>query len=322
MVSWQSDFDQSHGDHPQEDAFMIARSIAALLISLLLSPALAADTTYKPFVLASTSEDGLEQRTAAVISALESAGFDLAGRYSPIPNANVIVVTSPALLKIAAQTESGGYGAGQRISVAEREGKTEVAFVNPLYIQYAYRLQGDLQGTYDQLSAALGNILSFGSDKGLTAKKLGKYHYTVAMPYFDDPYELGSFPSHEAAVAAVEKGLARAGDALSQVYRIDIPGAQQTVFGVAMQATGASEDERQIDSAHQLSIVDFEGYSKVAYFPYELLVKGNQVEALHMRFRMAVHFPDLSMMGKHGFTQLMPAPPATKDALAALLQAD
>jgi len=37
---------------------------------------------------------------------------------------------------------------------------------------------------------------------------------------------------------------------------------------------------------------------------------------------MAVHFPDLSMMGKHGFTQLMPAPPATEDALEELLRAD
>ena len=34
-----------------------------------------------------------------------------------------------------------------------------------------------------------------------------------------------------------------------------------------------------------------------------------------MRFRMAVHFPDLSMMGEHGFTKLMSAPGATQDAL-------
>jgi hypothetical protein len=34
-----------------------------------------------------------------------------------------------------------------------------------------------------------------------------------------------------------------------------------------------------------------------------------------MRFRMAVHFPDLSMMGAHGFTKLMASPGATEDAL-------
>jgi len=301
---------------------MMLSLLAALLISLLLSPVVVADASYRPFVLASTSETSLATQTEAAVAALESAGFTVAGRYSPLPNANVLVVTSPELQSVAARSDKGGYGAGQRVSVTERDGKTEVAFVNPLYIQYAYRLEGDLQGVYDRLSTALGNIAAFGSEDGLTAKKLNKYHYTIAMPYFDDPYELGSFPSYEAALAAVEKGLAREGDALSQVYRIDIPGKQQSVFGVAMRATGQSEGEIDIDAAHQLSIVDFEGYSKVAYFPYELLVNGNQVEALHMRFRMAVHFPDLSMMGEHGFTKLLPAPPATKDALEAMLQAE
>jgi hypothetical protein len=34
-----------------------------------------------------------------------------------------------------------------------------------------------------------------------------------------------------------------------------------------------------------------------------------------MRFRMAVHFPDLSMMGKHSFMTLMPSPKAIEKAL-------
>ncbi|MCW8872357.1 MAG: hypothetical protein OQK01_07055 [Xanthomonadales bacterium] len=298
---------------------MLPRSLAVLLVSLLFCTALAADTLYKPFVLASINDAGLDEQTNATVAALESAGFTLAGRYSPVPNANVIVVTRPELQAIAAQSERGGYGAAQRIGITERDGKTEVSFVNPLYIQFAYRLEGNLQGIYDQLSKALGNVETFGSEKGLTAKKLGKYHYMVAMQRFDDPSQLGSFDSHAAAVAAVEQGLAREGDALTQVYRIDLPDKQQTVFGVGMNASGQSDDEVDIDAAHQLSIVDFEGYSKVAYFPYEVLVNGNEVEALHMRFRMAVHFPDLSMMGEHGFTKLIAAPGATEDALEAML---
>ena len=153
----------------------------------------------------------------------------------------------------------------------------------------------------------------------MTAKKLGKFHYMMTMPYFDDPYELGSFASHEDAVAAVEKGLAVTGDALSQVYRIDIPGKQQTVFGVGMNMT--NEDEKDIDSAYQMSIVDFEGCKKRAYFPYEILVDGNNVEALHMKFRMALHFPNLSMTGKHGFTKLMSAPGEIEKVLEAMVGA-
>jgi hypothetical protein len=152
-----------------------------------------------------------------------------------------------------------------------------------------------------------------GGDKKMTAKKISKYHYMFGMQYFDDPSVLGSFASHEEAVAAVENGLARADDALTQVYRIDIPNTDQTIFGVGMKMT--NQDEEDLDSEFQMNVVDFEGCKKRAYFPYEVLVKGSEVEALHMRFRMAVHFPNLSMMGKHGFTKLMSAPGAIENAL-------
>ncbi len=284
-----------------------------VLVSFLIADPVAANTTYQPFVLASVNDAGLDEQTEATISALEQAGFAVAGQYSPLENTNVIVVTSPNLTAIAALSEKGGYGAGQRVSVSLREDKTEVAFVSPLYIQHAYRMEGDLQSVYDQLSQVLGNIETYGAEKEMTAKKLAKYHYMMTMQRFDDPSELGSFDSFDAALAAVESGLAAEGDALTQVYRIDIPGKDQTVFGVGMNAI--TEDEEDIDSTFQMLVVDFEGYSKAAYFPYEVLVNGNEVEALHMRFRMAVHFPDLRMMGEHGFTKLMSSPGATEDAL-------
>lgn len=301
---------------------MKTRLTLLVLPAVLLCTSLLADTTYQPFVLASVNDTALQEQTEKTIDALIFSGFQVAGQYAPLENANVIIVTSPELLEIAAASDRGGYGAGERVSVTERDGKTEVAFINPLYLQYAYRLEADMQGVYDQLSEALGNIESFGADKKMTAKKLGKYHYMVGMQRFDDPSELGSFDSHEDAVAAVEAGLAEQDDGLTLVYRIDIPGKDQTVFGVGMKATGTTDDELDIDEAHQLSIVDFEGYSKVAYFPYEILVNGTEVEALHMRFRMAVHFPDLSMMGKHGFTKLVSAPGNTEEAFEAIVVAE
>lgn len=291
-----------------------------LLLALLMAGPVGAETLYQPFVLASVNDAGLDEQTAATTSALTQAGFTVAGQYSPLENTNVIVVTSPNLSAVAALSDKGGYGAGQRVSVSLREDKTEVAFINPLYIQHAYRLEGDLQSVYDQLSLALGNMEVYGAKKKMTAKKLAKYHYMMAMQRFDDPSELGSFDSHEAALAAVENGLAAEGDALTLVYRIDIPGKEQTVFGVGMKAT--SDDEKDIDAAFQMSIVDFSGYAKAAYFPYEVLVNGKDVEALHMRFRMAVHFPDLSMMGQHGFTKLISAPGATEDALENLVSSE
>lgn len=294
-----------------------------VFVALLLPIGAMADeqTSYQPFVLASINDSGMEQQTEATIEALQKAGFTVAGQYSPRGNATVVVVSNDNLKSIAALSEKGGYGAGQRVSVTEIDGKTEVAFINPLYIQYAYRMGGDLQSLYDQLSEVLGNIEPYGAEKKMTPEKLLKYRYKPLMQRFDDPSELGSFESHEAAVAAVERGLATDGDPLTLVYRIDVPGKDQVVFGVGMKATGADEEELDIDEAHQLSIVDFGGYSKVAYFPYEILVDGKDVEALHMRFRMAVHFPDLSMFGDHGFSKLMSSPGATEDAFEELVGA-
>jgi len=268
----------------------------------------------KPFVVASESSGSLSASTAATVSALQAAGFEVAGQYSPVESTNIIVVTNNELKSIAAKSARGGYAAGQRVSVTETDGNVEVAYINPVYIQYAYHLQGDMQPVYTSLIEALGMERTCGGgNKNMTALKLWKYHYMMGMQYFTDPYELGSFASHEAAVVAVESGLAREGDALTHVYRIDIPGTKQTVFGVGMKTTG--DDNKDLDSAFQMGVVDFEGCKKRAYFPYEVLVDGNNVEALHMRFRMAVHFPNLSMMGSHGFTKLMAAPAEIETAL-------
>jgi len=295
-------------------------SLSLMMMSVLFTTSVVAeDTLYKPFILASAQPGTLEDQTLSTLNKLQKAGFVLTGQYSPVEGTNILVVTNDELRKIASMSDRGGYAAAQRVSISEAGDNIEVAFVNPVYIQYAYRLEGDMQPVFDSLSESLGMMETCGAGKKkMTAKKLGKYHYMMGMQYFDDPSELGSFDSYEEAIAAVEDGLARTGDALTQVYRIDIPGKQQTVFGVGMKMT--NEEEKDLDSAFQMSIVDFEGCKKRAYFPYEILVNGSDVEALHMRFRMAMHFPNLSMMGKHGFTKLMSAPGAIEDALEALVQ--
>ncbi len=292
------------------------RALIALTMLVPLAHTAADDQVFKPFVLASTGESTLAEKTAEVIGALEAAGFEVAGQYSPLPDTNIIVVTDDALQQVASASDRGGYAAGQRISVSQSSEAVEVGFVNPLYIQHAYRLEGDMQPIYDRLTGALGHErFCGGGKKKMTAKKLSKYNYMMGMQKFDDPSELGSFESYAAALAAVENGLALEGDGLTQIYRIDLPGKEQSVFGVGMRSTG--EDDEDIDEGYQMQIVDFEGCMKRAYFPYEVLVNGTEVEALHMRFRMAVHFPNLSMMGKHGFTKLMPFPRAIEKALEA-----
>ena len=174
-------------------------------------------------------------------------------------------------------------------------------------------MDADLGKVAASLKAALGAEKEYGPEEGLTAKDLGKYHYTFGMEYFDEPYDLASYNSHKEAVAAVEKGLAAGTAGTAKVYRIDIPGSKQTIFGVAMSA--GEEGNKYMDETFIMSEIDFKPVRSTGHLPYEILVKGSEVEALHARFRIAMNFPDLSMMGANSFMNIMPTPDAIKETL-------
>jgi len=274
---------------------------------------------FKPFVLASKGAGDFDAKVAATRTALTGAGFEILGEYSPysgtfVDNTQVIIVTNDELKKAAAMTEYGGFAAPWRVSVTETGGEIQVVYANPLYLANAYRLKADLNGVNEALKNALGAQETFGSKRGLSARKLRKYHYTFGMEYFDDPYELASYGSHDQAVKALEKNLEAGVAGVGKVYRLDL-GNNVTVFGVSMNAP--TEAEKDMDDAYIMSVVDFEELKGTAYMPIEILVDGNNVYAQHMRFRMAVHYPDLKMMGKNSFMNIMPSPNAIQEALTA-----
>ena len=274
---------------------------------------------FKPFVLASKGAGDFDAKVAATKTALTGAGFEIIGEYSPysdtfVDNAYVIIVTNDELKKAALMTKGGGYAAPWRVAVTQSGGEIQVAYANPLYIANAYRLKSDLNGVNEALKGALGAKETFGSKKGLSARKLRKYHYTFGMEYFDDPYELAKYGSHDEAVKVLEKNLEAGVAGVTKVYRLDLSD-DVTVFGVSLKAP--SEAEKDMDDAHIMSVVDFSENKGTAYMPVEIMVDGNNVYALHMRFRMAVHYPDLKMMGKNSFMNIMPSPNAIQTALTA-----
>ncbi len=276
---------------------------AALVVA---APAMAEDL--KPFVLGQAAGDDLGGAVAAAKSALQGQGFTVAGEYSPYADTQVIVVTSDELKAAASKTTNGAFGAAQRVSVTKAGDGIQVAYANPAYTAAAFRMEGDLADVAAKLSAALGNTQTFGSEKGLSEKKLRKYHYMMAMPYFDDVDELASFESHAAAVQHIEQRLAAGTAGAKQVYRIDIPGQDQTLFGVAL-SSGDGAD------AKVMSATDTGTLKHAAHLPYELLVTGNKAIALPGKFRIAVSFPDLSM---GTFMKISSAPGAIRDTLAAV----
>ena len=284
--------------------------LAALCITTF--SAQAADVLLKPFVLASQEEATMAEKSAQTKAALGAAGFNVVGEYSPYAGADVIVVTSEALKKNAAASEHGGYGAVQRVALTQVGKQVQVSYTNPVYMANVYRMEGDLSAVSAALQKSLGRIEEFGA-KGMTAKAARKYHYMIGMEYFDEPSELASYDSYEAAVKGVEAGLAKNSNGVSKVYRVDIPGKQESVFGVAMKGNG--DAGKYMDDQFIMSEIDFRNVKSTAHLPYEVLVSGNKVYALYARFRIAINFPDLSMMGANSFMNIMKTPEAIRLAL-------
>jgi hypothetical protein len=161
-----------------------------------------------------------------------------------------------------------------------------------------------------KLVAALGKQKEYGSEDGITEKSLRKYNYMMGMEKFDSlgKHELAEFKTFAEAVSAVEAGLAAGKAGVTKVYRVDVPGKEEAVFGVAI-AKGKGADKYIMD------YIDFGDVKSTAHLPYEVLVSGNKVYHLFARFRIAISFPDLSMMGSNSFMSIMSAPGAIKESL-------
>lgn len=276
--------------------------------------AVKAEGEMKPFFLASASTGNIADKADGVKNALSGKGFEVVGEYSPYPTAHIIVVTNDTLKKAAASHDRAGYVAGQRVTLTKVGDQVQIAYTNPVYMAAAYRVKADLSGVADSLKAALGAEKEYGPEQGLTVKELEKYHYTFGMEYFDEPNDLVSYNSFKEAVAAVEKNLAAHKGGTTKVYRIDIPGSKQSVFGVAMAAHGETGN-KYMDERFIMTEIDFKPLRSTGHLPYEILVTGSEVEALHARFRIAMNFPDLSMMGANSFMNIMPSPDAIKESL-------
>jgi len=290
----------------------LTKILLAVFMLVVPATAMAADDViYKPFIYAFTSADDMETTAEAVRTKLTEAGFIIAGENNPYADVLNIIVTNEALQMASSASDFGNFAAAQRVSLTKSGDQIQVSYTNPTYMALAYRLESDLAPIKESLVAALGAESDYGSKKGLTAKKLAKYRY-MGFPMFterfDKPDRLATYDSHEEAVAKLEEGLAANSGSVSKVYRIDVAGTNDTLFGVAIAEGNGGDD-------HIMTKIDFEDTRSSAHLPYEVLVKDNEIYALGARFRIAISFPDLKMVGSHSFAGIMSAPGAIKKAL-------
>lgn len=290
------------------------RRLTAVLMLLAMAFSVQADESWlRPYVM--VSDDGADMAAAVseAKSKLTGAGLQVVGEYSPYAGATVLAVSSDALRAAAGKSEFGGYGAVTRVAVTQVGDKVQVSYIEPKWMAQAYRMADDLSGISGQLAAALGGKASFGAEEpGWNPGQLRKYHFMMFMPYFDDHHTLGSFDSHEAAVKAVETNLDAGKGGTSKVYKVSVPGKDEVVFGVGI--AGAPQGDE-----HIMKLIDLRDHKQTAHLPWEVLVSGNKVYALHAKFRIAVNFPDLDM---GTFININDAPSAIEETLTKMVKGE
>lgn len=286
---------------------LFAAFIGLSVIGLPMS-AIAADEL-RPYVLTDFAATALDDAETTTLAALEASDFTVVGQYSPYPGARVIAFTHPALLKAAAGEKFGGYAAVLRLGLTEVDGKIQRSYANPGYWGTALHV-GDLAPVSAALVELFGEGSEFGSKKGLSEKKLTSYRYMMMMPRLRDHDRLGSFDSHEQALATIRGNLANNDNGLTPVFEVAIPGTDEVLFGVGI-ANGNGADSTV------MAATDGEALKHTPHLPYALLVSGSEAYALAGKFRIALAFPDLGM---GTFMKISGAPNAIRDSLATLTE--
>ncbi|UCH63676.1 MAG: hypothetical protein JSU77_04305 [Fidelibacterota bacterium] len=259
------------------------------------------DSNYlEPYILIGESGKSVKRTASDIIGRLFMQNFQILGKYAPAddPGRFVIVVTNPDLLNaVQGSKPAAALAAVVRIAITREGEMTYVSCQNPDYWASAC-LQEDYLSAAEPIALFKQDLLAamprmrgrfnrpFGNSQGhpLTAEALHDYRFQRGAESLNDLVNLAIFDSFEGAVAAIEKRLA-ASRLITKVFGMTVPGRQVMLFGLAL---GGDSGEKRI-----LTLLDADRLKRTASLPYELLVSGNRVAMLPVRFRLPLSFPDM-----------------------------
>ena len=257
----------------------------------------------------------LHEVSLEVKNALEAGGFEIIGEYNPEDSKymKVIVYTREDLKKITfGVKDRGALAAALKVGLFKKGDATEISMLNPEYLFYAYLRDNTedyskLKEISDEAKKALRTVGNEFEPFGgmLEIKKLKKYHFMVGMPYFDDPVILQEFASFTSGVATIRNNLAKEGGNAIKVYELVNTQSEVAVFGVGLY-------NREDGESHFLPII---GEDHLAAMPFEIIIMGKEASMLHGRYRIALHWPELSM---GTFSKIMSTPGNIEDYMKAL----
>ena len=271
-----------------------------------------------PYIKIGESSETIDQISDKIITTLKDNSFTVLGSYNPSNKSTLKVITftrsdlKNAVIKVS---DRGALAAAFKVGLVQKNDKVTISYTNPDYILRAYlrdnyntnkstfmKFSSDLKTTF----SSIGNEFKpFGGT--VKADKLKKYHYKVMMPYFTDPIELKEFSSFEVGLKTIENNLkAKKGNTI-QVYKIIYKQQKVAVFGVGLRSTKDGE-------SYFLPKI---GQDHAAALPYEIILQGKKATMLHGKYRIALHWPELTM---GTFMKIMSTPGDIEDTLEALCQ--
>ena len=269
-----------------------------------------------PYVKITETDGSMEQASEKIINALKENSFQVLGSYHPANSGTlkVIAFTRSDLKNTVVKVQDrGALAAVFKVGLVQKNGKVTISYTNPDYILRAYL--GDnytsYKGVFDAFSSDLklafepiGNDFTpFGGT--VKADKLKDYHYKIMMPYFTDPVTLYEFSSFKEGLKVIGDNLkAKKGNTV-EVYKLVYADKEVAVFGVGLKSKEDGE-------SYFLPKI---GADHVAALPYEIILQGNKATMLHGKYRIALHWPDLSM---GTFMKIMSTPGDIEDTLEEL----
>ena len=271
-----------------------------------------------PYIKIGESTESITELTEKVISVLKDNSFTVLGTYNPSNKSSlkIIAFTRTDLSNVSIKVKDrGALAAVFKVGFVKKNDKVIISYTNPDYILRAYLRDNynTYRSVFKTFSADLKTVFSaigneftpFGGT--VQADKLRKYHYKILMPYFSDPVVLNEFASFEEGVKTIENALNSKAGNTKLVYKLVYNNAKVAVFGVGLL-------NKEDGESYFLPII---GEDHVAALPYEIILQDKVATMLHGKYRLALHWPDLTM---GTFMKIMSTPGDIEDTLEALCQ--
>jgi len=255
---------------------------------------------------------------AKVKSALEENGFEVIGNYNPENNNNLhaLVYTNSSLQELCLIAgKRTALAAALKVGFVKNGDVITISMSNPDYLFNAYfqdeyetyktKLFGISEKAKSSLKLFNSSITPFGGEVELD--DLREYQYMWGMEEFTDPVDLNEFKSFEEGLNTIRKNLtAKKGNTI-KVYELIFTDKKIAVFGVGL--LDPEDGEKFF-----LPII---GEDHVCAMPYEIILEGNKATMLHGRYRIALHWPELTM---GTFTKIVVTPGDIEAFLEAICQ--